>query len=118
GGTASMSSRVNEVEDAVRWGNRAEGVTAVDVAAGSAAASAGLQRGDVLLAVNRSPVRTPADVIEYQHRGHEGTRLAYTLLRLGTRQTLEIAISPAPRGASIDPFLAATGLFTLLVGPS
>src|SRR6266851_3665553 len=114
----AMSSRWHEVEDGVLWGNRAEGVTAVEVAAGSAAASAGLQRGDVLLAVNRSPVRTPADVIEYQHRGHEGTRLAYTLLRLGTQQALEIDLSPAPRGARMYPALAAVGLFTLLVGAS
>ena len=115
---AAMSSRWHEVEDGVLWGNRAEGVTAIEVAAGSAAASAGLQPGDVLLAVNRSPVRTRADVIEYQHRGHKGTRLDYTLLRLGTRQALEIALSPAPRGASMYPVLAAVGLFTLLVGAS
>src|SRR5881409_2627898 len=71
----AMSSRWHEVEDGVLWGNRLEGLTAIEVAAGSAAASAGRQRGDVLLAVNGSPVLTPADVIEYQHRGHEGTRL-------------------------------------------
>src|SRR5437773_5944677 len=115
---AAMSSRWHEVEDGVLWGNRAEGVTAIEVAAGSAAASAGLQPGDVLLAVNRSPVRTRADVIEYQHRGHKGTRLDYTLLRLGTRQALEIALSPPPRAASKYPVLAAVGLFTLLVGAS
>ena len=40
---------------------------------------AGIERGDVLLAVNGAPVETPADVVEYQHRGREGTRLAYTL---------------------------------------
>ncbi len=28
--------------------------------------------GDVLLAVNGAPVETPADVVEYQHRGHDG----------------------------------------------
>ena len=41
------------------WGDRAEGVTAVEVAAGSPAARAGIQRGDVLLAVNGAPVETP-----------------------------------------------------------
>src|SRR6186713_1283658 len=72
-------SRWHEVEDGVLWGARAEGVTALEVAHGSAAATAGIQAGDVLLAVNGSAVEGPADVIEYQHRSAEGTRLAYTL---------------------------------------
>src|SRR5215831_11089371 len=65
----AMYSRWHEVEDGVLWGARAEGVTALDVAAGSPAVAAGIQRGDVLLAVDGSPVESPADVIEFQHRG-------------------------------------------------
>ncbi len=114
----AMYSRWHEVEDGALWGARPEGVTAVEVAAGSAAATAGIQRGDVLLAVNGAPVQTPADVIEYQHRGHEGTRLGYTLLRLGSQQALQISLMPAPRGSSMYFVLAAVGLFTLLVGAS
>src|SRR5450830_362607 len=90
----AMYSRWHEVEDGVLWGARPEGVTAVEVAAASAAATAGIQRGDVLLAVNGAPVQTPADVIEYQHRSHEGTRLGYTLLRLGSQQALQISLMP------------------------
>ena len=112
----AMYSRWHEVEDGVLWSARAEGVTATEVAADSAAAGAGLVRGDLLLAVNGSPVQTPSDVVEYQHRGHAGTRLVYTLLRSGTRQPLEIALAPAPRGNSLYFVLAAVGLFTLLVG--
>src|SRR4029077_19814704 len=51
-------------------------------------------------------------------RGHEGTRLVYTLLRAGARQPLELALAPAPRGNSMYFVLAAVGLFTLLVGAS
>src|SRR5512143_2875750 len=91
----AMYSRWHEVEDGVLWGSRPEGITALEVARGSAAAAAGVERGDVLLAVNGSPVEAPADVIEYQHRSAEGTRLAYTLLRLGTRQALEVTLTPA-----------------------
>src|SRR5471030_741868 len=110
--------RWHEVEDGVLWSARAEGVTAIEVAAGTAAAEAGIRRGDVLLAVNGSPVQTPSDVIEYQHRGHAGDRLHYVLLRDGARQPLELTLAPAPRGSSLYFVLAAVGLFTLLVGGS
>ena len=65
-----------------------------------------------------SPIERPADVLEYQHRAHAGTRLSYTLVRLGTQQALDIALAPAPRSSSMYFVLAAVGLFTLLVGAS
>jgi two-component system NtrC family sensor kinase len=114
----AMYARWHEVEDGVLWGARAEGVTALEVAPGSAAAAAGIQRGDVLVGVNGSPVDSPEDVIEYQHRSHEGTRLAYTVLRLGAHRALDVSLAPAPRGSSMYFVLAAVGLFTLLVGAS
>jgi len=111
-------SRWHEVEDGVFWSARAEGVTASDFSIGSPAKTAGLQRGDVLLAINGQPVQTPSDVIEVQHRSHEGTTLTYTVLRLASQQALQIALTPAPRGPSMYYALAAVGLFTLLVGAS
>ena len=82
------------------------------------AATAGIERGDVLLAVNGNAGPDPADVVEYQHRGTQGTRLTYTLLRLGTRAGARSSLAPAPRGSSMYFVLAAVGLFTLLVGAS
>jgi two-component system NtrC family sensor kinase len=114
----ALYPRWHEVEDGALWTPRPEGVTAGEVVPGSPAAAAGIERGDVLLAVNGSPVQTPADVIEYQHRSHEGTSLVYTMLRLGTRQGMEVALAPAPRGSPMYFVLAAVGLFTLLVGAS
>src|SRR5471030_1550800 len=110
--------RWHEVEDGVLWSARAEGVTAIEVAAGTAAAEAGIRRGDVLLAVNGSPVQTPSDVIEYQHRGHAGDRLHYVLLRAGARQPLELALAPGARRRLVFFVLAAGRLFTLFVGAS
>src|SRR5262245_60615003 len=48
-GAANIGTRARwqEVEDGVLWGPRAEGVTALEVARGSSAAAAGIQRGDV-----------------------------------------------------------------------
>src|SRR5262249_7674292 len=114
----TLYSRWHEVEDGGLWSARAEGVSAAEVAPGSAGAAAGIRRGDVLVAVNGSPVSTPGDVVEYQHRSHEGTRLAYTLLRLGTQQGLEVSLAPTPHGSSMYFVLAAVGLFTLMVGAS
>ncbi len=113
-----MRARWHEVEDGVLWSARAEGVTALEIASGSAAAGAGIRRGDVLVAVNGLPVETPSDVAEFQHGARPGTRLHYSLLRLGTRQALEVALAPTPQGSPLYFVLAAVGLFTLLVGAS
>ena len=119
-GVANIALRAqsHQVEDGVLWSDRAEGVTVAEIAERSPAARAGLQRGDVLLAVNGVPVERRADVIEYQHRGTPGTTLSYTVVRLGTRQVLQVELAPAPQGSSMYFVLAAVGLFTLLVGAS
>jgi PAS domain S-box-containing protein len=119
-GTANVvtHARWHEVEDGVLWAARAEGVTAVEVAAGSAGALAGVQPGDLLLAVDGSPVLNQADIVALQHSAQPGTRLTYTLARLGTQQVLEVALAPVPRGSSMYYVLAAVGLFTLVVGAS
>src|SRR5258707_3138366 len=114
----ALYSRWHDVEDGVLWDNRAEGVSAKEIAPESAAATAGIERGDILLAVDGTPIQSSADVVEYQHHGHEGTRLTYTLLRLGSQQTLNVALTPTPRTSSMYYVLAAVGLFTLLVGGS
>jgi hypothetical protein len=114
----ALRARWHEVEDGVLWGARAEGLTALEVARGSAGAASGVQRGDLLVAVNGSPVQLPGDVVEFQHRSREGTRLAYSLLRLGTHQALEVTLTPVPQGSSLYFALAGVGMFTLLVGAS
>jgi len=108
----------HELEDGVFWAERSEGVTAVEVASGSAGARAGIERGDLLLAVDGAPIQTQADVIGYQHAARPGTRLTYTLARLGTQQVIEVPLTAAPQGTSMYYVLAAVGLFTLLVGAS
>jgi two-component system NtrC family sensor kinase len=117
-GLENMALRVqwHEVEDGVYWGARAEGVTAVEIAPGSTGEAAGIRRGDILEGVNGSPVRTPADVVEYYHRAQPGTRLSYLLLRLGSRQLLEVSLAPTPQASSMYFVLAWVGLFTLGVG--
>jgi signal transduction histidine kinase len=114
----TMRARWHEVEDGVLWGARAEGVTALEVATDSPAAASGIRPGDVLLAVNGEPVESPADVVEYQHHGTAGTTLSYALLRIGSREALQVSLAEVNRPASMYFVLAAVGLFTLLVGAS
>src|SRR5260221_9485321 len=51
----TLYSRWHEVEDGVQWDARPEGVTAVEIADGSAAAVWGRLRGDVVVAVEGVP---------------------------------------------------------------
>jgi signal transduction histidine kinase len=107
------------VEDGVFWADRSEGVTAVEIAFHSAAAAAGIDRGDILIAVNGQSVASRADVLAIESKGHEGSRLTYTVLRLGTRQALDVSLAAAPEPSRPIYFvLASVGLFILFVGAS
>jgi PAS domain S-box-containing protein len=107
----------NDVEDGVLWVERSAGVVAAEVAAGSAAGRAGVLPGDVLLAVDGRPVDGRDEVLLMQYRAAAGDRHTYTLLRLGTREVVQLVLGPIPAGAGgLYYALAAVGIFTLLVG--
>ena len=112
----AMRARSHEVEDGVLWDARPEGLTATEVAGGSAGELAGINRGDILLAVDGRAVESLADVIAIQHRGRAGTQLSYTLLRFGAQQPLQVVLAPATPSSSMYFVLASVGLFALLVG--
>src|SRR5262245_34638820 len=82
-GVANIASRAREqgVEDGVLWGLRPEGLTALAVGPGTGAARAGVESGDVLVAVNGVPVTGLSDLAPFEHRP-AGTHLSYTLVRL------------------------------------
>src|SRR5688572_7585368 len=118
-GVANIAQRAtsDDVEDGVLWLERTAGVVASEVAAESAAARAGVRPGDVLLAVDGRPVTDRDQVLAVQLAARAGDRHTYTLLRLGTRQIVDVAMAPLRSGAgSLYYVLAAVGIFTLLVG--
>jgi two-component system NtrC family sensor kinase len=118
-GLANVVSRATsyEVEDGVLWVERAVGVVAAEVAKPSAASRAGVLPGDILLAIDNQPIEVRADVHNVQQQGQAGDRHTYTVLRLGSRQTANISLTPMPRGEGFFYYvLAAVGIFTLLVG--
>ena len=109
----------NEVEDGALWVEQSQGLVAEAVAARSAAAVAGLLPGDVLLAVDGDPVETREDVLDRLHASEAGTRLTYTVLRLGTQELRELSLLPAPTSAVPVYFvLVGVGVFALLIGAS
>jgi two-component system NtrC family sensor kinase len=118
-GVANIVSRSawREVEDGVLWAARAEGVVAAEIAPGTSAAAVGLQRGDLLVAIDDRPVDDPSDVVEVLHTASRDSTLRYTVLRLGARDVVELRVAPVPgRPGALYYVLAAVAMFTLLVG--
>ena len=109
----------NEAVDGVLWLDRMEGITAAEIGPGEAGELAGIEVGDLLLAIDDVPVETVADVVAVQHAGRFGTELSYALLRLGQDRILEVTLRPVPTGSTAVYFvLVGIGVFTLLVGAS
>jgi PAS domain S-box-containing protein len=118
-GAANIAARAtfSEVEDGALWTLRPEGVTAAEVASDTPAERAGLRAGDVLLAIDEFPVQSVADVVEALHLGEPSATVRYTVLRLGTREVVDLQVAPIPNGSRPFYFvLAGIGIFTLLVG--
>jgi len=115
----SLRASWREVEDGVLWSQRADGVVAAEIAPDTAAARAGVQPGDLLLAIDGQPVDAVERVAEALHGSQAGRELAYTLMRDGTRELRDVAVLPVPQGNRALYFvLAGVAIFTLLVGAS
>jgi PAS domain S-box-containing protein len=118
-GIANVAVRATwqELEDGVLWVTRSQGVTAAELSATSSAARAGVRVGDVLLAIDGRAVESARDVVDVAHQSAGDSPHTYTLLRLGTRELVQVRLAPVPQGNSVLYFvLASVGIFTLLVG--
>ena len=115
----NVSARASwrEPEDGVLWTLRPEGVAAREVAPQSPGARAGVQPGDLVLAIDGQPIDTPADVIRMYHARPTGARLRYTMLRMGSRELRQISLAPAQQQQrGLYFMLASVAMFSLLVG--
>src|SRR3954462_11963908 len=118
---ANIAQRASwsEVEDGVLWRATSGDVVAQEIASGSAAAKAGVQPGDVLLAIDGRPVGAVEDVVASHHASREGQAVEYTLLRMKTREQVSLAGQPIPSSPrALYYMLALVGVFSLLVGAS
>jgi len=120
-GVANIALRAtwHRVEDGVLWGAQAEGVVVKDVAQGTAAAAAGLERGDILQEIDGNPVDTLEQVQQVLDRAPKGASLRYRLVRLNSTRLIDIALTPIPVGnLPLYFILAPVGIFSLLIGTS
>jgi len=122
-GLASLNIRQrvtwSEMEDGVLWKMAGGEVAAAEVATSTAAARAGLQRGDVLLAIGDREVLRVDDVSDLLHSTQSGTTLRYLIRRDQARQQTTIDVAPVPSSPlALYLALAAVGVFSLLVGAS
>ena len=62
-----------------------EGVVVTNIQSGSVAEDAGLQRGDVILEVNRTPVRSPQDLRNIANKLKSGTDVVFLIKRADRR---------------------------------
>jgi two-component system, NtrC family, sensor kinase len=118
-GAANIATRAtwHEVEDGVLWTAGSGGLLVSEIARRSPAERSGLKAGDVLIAIDDHPVQDTADVVAVLHAAHRDQTLRYTMLRLGTREVIDVRVAPVPTGPGALYFvLAAVGIFTLLVG--
>jgi len=118
---ANVVVRANwsEVEDGVLWVDEPQGLAATTIAPGSAADAAGMQTGDLLLAIDGQPMETRDDVLGVLHASAEQTRLAYTVLRIGSQEVHELTLQAAPSSVLPSYFvLVGVGVFALLIGAS
>ena len=69
---------------------------AAEIAAGTPAEAVGLQRGDLLIAIDDRPIENLRDVIAALHAARPGALLRYTVLRLGSRDVVDLRVAPVP----------------------
>ena len=74
------------------------GAIIVDVGAGTPAAGAGLQLGDVIVALDNTPINDPDDLSEAIGAKKPGDRVTVTYNRAGARRTAQLNLGTRPTG--------------------
>jgi S1-C subfamily serine protease len=75
------------------------GAVIADVAAGSPAAAAGLQPGDVITQIDNQPVSAPSDVSSAIASGHAGDQVEIQVQRGPMTYTMQATLAKHPGGS-------------------
>ncbi|MCA9105619.1 MAG: M20/M25/M40 family metallo-hydrolase [Planctomycetales bacterium] len=88
---AYLGARINFSEDV-------KGLLVDEVTEDSPAAAAGLQTGDIVLAIGERELKTREDLIAALREGNTGDTVTIKIMRDGEEQSLEATYGRAPRG--------------------
>ena len=102
--------------DGVVWWDASAGVVARQVAPGSPAANAGIERGDILKAIGGQPIERATDVTRTLYHAGLWRQLEYRVVRQGETLAIPVITEPAPKPLAAENFLRAVGLIYLLIG--
>jgi serine protease Do len=89
----------DDVVKALKLDN-SNGAIVSDVTAGSGAEKAGIQAGDIILGYDGKTINQGADLPPLVGMTKPGTKVPLVILRDGKKQTVQVTIGEAPRGAS------------------
>ncbi|HEY2462196.1 MAG TPA: ATP-binding protein [Candidatus Acidoferrum sp.] len=103
-------------DDGVAWMDTAHGTQAWRIAANSPAIRAGLRPGDLLIAINDSPVSTQVQVTKRLWRAGMWSQVRYKLIRNGEEFETPLVTAPAEKPASIENYERIVGLLYLFIG--
>jgi S1-C subfamily serine protease len=98
--TANLRDKINE--DSSKFGFKVsldEGVLIIEVLPNTPAAQSGLEKGDVIIKVNNTDVRSASDVQEQVEASTIGDSLALEINRNGQTQTIEVRPGTLPAEA-------------------
>ncbi len=76
--------------------DKPEGVLVADVSDGTPAGKAGLKRGDIIVAVDGKPMKTPRDLTRTIGSDEPGTKVKISLLRANKPLTLSVTLGKRP----------------------
>jgi two-component system, NtrC family, sensor kinase len=109
-----------DLEDGVLWRREGVNVVAAEIIPRSAAANAGLRRGDVLLQIDGQEITTERQVVDVFHRAaSSGTHPVYVVERAGAEVPLQVPLTPMPSvRTSLYYSLALVGMLAVIVGAS